>query len=278
MQCLEEFIIEASPAISLLDLPVAKLQLMQAGDVLADIWKREQAEPKLSQNADGLWLLTIRRQGEHGKFETPYIGTEILLADTEMGLVVVLCAYHSTDTYKISRRERVAWKGQFYRYYRQEPSGDWQQLIWQQLNDETRRMVLNLPRPEWARAPGKLSSQRKPPAKMIERISYKVVRVIDGRYYSLWRPDVEYVIGQRMKQAAKPGHASGYFSWPTQEAGQEYLAGCSHLLSRGNVVTPALALIECEIGGRTIDYGNKLCSTYLMPVRVMEVRSLIETQ
>ncbi len=280
MQELEETVVEeapeAVPAISLLDLPVAKLQIVQSGGTLADIWKREQVEPKLTQNADGLWLVTIRQQGEHGKFDVPYIGTEILLADPEMGLVVALCAYHSTDTYKISRRERVAWKGQFWRFYQQQSTGAWQQLVWQRLDDATRQMVLDLPRPEWARVPGKLSSQRKPPAKMVEQISYKVVRLVNGRYFSLYNPEVEYVIGQRMKQAARPGHESGWFSYPTIEQGTSYLEICMRGIPfHSEVETPMLALLEVEIGGRIISYGHKLCSTYLMPVRVVEVRELV---
>lgn len=265
---------ECAP-ISVLDMPVARLQIVQTSELVRDGWpNRPDVEPTLVQNADGLWLLTVRRQGEHGKFDVPYIGTEILLADPEMGLIVCLVSYHGTETYGPKKYRRVT-KGQFYRYYQQQASGDWEQLVWQQLCDETRQLVLNLSRPEWARKPGKLSSERKPPAKMVEMTSYKVVRLIDGRYYSLYDPSVEYVIGQRMRQAAKPGHAGGYFSYPTQETGEEYLAGCARSMPfHEDVATPALALVECEIGGRIINYGHKMASTYLCPVRVLEVRSL----
>lgn len=267
--------VPVGPAVSVLDLPVAKMQIMQAGDVLMDIWKREQVEPRLEQNTDGLQVLTLRRQGEHGKFEAPYIGSEILLADPEMGLIVVLVAYHSVETYKINRRERVAWKGQFYRYYRQSEQGEWTQLVWQRLNDEARQLVLDLERPEWARAPGKLSSERKPPAKYVEMTSYKVVRLIDDRYFSLYNPEQEYILGERVKQAAKPGHAGGFFSYPTQEDGETYLANCMRSMPfHDEVETPALALVECEIGGRIINYGHKMASTYLCPVRVLEMRYL----
>lgn len=263
------------PAIALLDFPVAKLQLVQSGGVIDACWPdRPTVEPKLTQNADGLWLLTVRRQGEHGKFEVPYIGTEILLADAEMGLIVVLVGYHGTETWGRKRDKRVV-KGQFYRFYRQQETGEWQRLVWRQLNDETRQFVLDLPAPEWARKPGKLSSERKPPAKMVEMTSYKVVRLIDGRYYSLYQPDVEYILGQRVKQQAKPGHAGGFFSYPTIEHGQDYLAGCARSLPfHMEVATPALALLECEIGGRIINYGHKMASTYLCPMRVLEVRNL----
>src|SRR5690348_9634892 len=85
---------EMVSVISVLDLPVARLQIVQTCDVLRDGWPyRPDVEPKLEQNADGLWVLTLRRQGEHGKFDVSYIGSEILLADAELGFVVVLVAY-----------------------------------------------------------------------------------------------------------------------------------------------------------------------------------------
>jgi len=268
--------IEAVEAVPVLDMPLARLQIVQADQEICDGWpRRSDVEPVLAQNADGLWLLTIRRQGKHGTFALPYIGTEILLADAEAGFLVVLTGYHGTEA--VGRRgDKHLVKGQFYRFYRQEASGEWRRFVWRELGDEVRQMVLDLPRPEWARAPGKLSTERKPPAKAVERISYKVVRVIGGRYYSLYQPDVEYVIGQRMKQAAKPCHSGGYFSWPTQADGEDFLEGCVRSMPFPHIIkTPAVALVECEIGGRIIDYGHKLCSTYLCLVRVLEVRDLI---
>lgn len=263
------------PAISVLGLPVARLQIMQASDLMREGWPdRSDVEPTLAQNADGLWVLTVRRQGEHGKFDVPYITSEILLADAEMGFVVVLVAYHGTETWGRKRDKRVM-KGQFYRFYRQQESGDWQRLVWRKLNDELRRFILDLEKPTWARQPGKLQAERKPPAKRVEMTSYKVVRVIDGRYFSLYNPEQEYILGQRVKQPAKPGHGGGFFSYPTVENGQDYLAGCARTMPfHSEVETPALALLECEIGGRIIHYGHKMASTYLCPVRVLEVRNL----
>lgn len=265
--------VESSVPISVLDLPVARLQIVQTSDVSRDGWPyRRDVEPKLERNADGLWLLTVRRQGEHGKFDVPYIGTEILLADAEMGFVVVLVAYHGTEAYGRKKDKHVV-KGQFYHFYRQSEAGSWQRVIWLRLNDETRQMVLDLEKPEWARKPGKLSTERKPPAKAVEMTSYKVVRLIDGRYYSLYDPNTEYILGERVKQPAKPGHGGGYYSFPTNEMGIEFLQSCTQAIPfKALIKMPALALMECEIGGRIINYGHKLCSTYLRPIRVLEVR------
>lgn len=266
----------AAPAVSVLDLPVAKLQIVQSGEVVRDGYLvRSDVDTRLEKNADGLWVLTLRRQGKHGDFGIPYIGSEVLLADAELGFVVVLIAYHGTEAYGRKKNRRVS-KGQFYRFYRQIETGDWQRLVWRELNDETRQMVLDLPSPEWARKPGKLSSERKPPAKRVIMTSYKVVRLIDGRYFSLYQPDQEYILGQRVKQPAKPGHAGGFFSYPTNEMGLDYLQTCVRSLPfHSDVETPELALLECEIGGRIINYGRKMASTYLCPIRVLEVRQRI---
>ena len=105
--------------------------------------------------------------------------------------------------------------------------------------------------------------------------SYKVVRLIDGRYFSLYNPDQEYVLGQRLKEPAKPGHGGGFYSYPTLEMGTEYLADCvTSIPFHREVATPQLALLEVEIGGKIINYGHKLASTYLCTLRVLEVRSV----
>ena len=81
-----------SASVSLLDLPVAKLQMVQASDVVTERWlDRSLLEPQLTHNADGLWVLTVRRQGAHSRFEVPYIGSEIILADAELGLMGYGC-------------------------------------------------------------------------------------------------------------------------------------------------------------------------------------------
>jgi len=266
---------------SLLDLPIAKLQILQSGEIVKESWlKRPMLEPGLSCNADGLWVLSLHRQGEHSKFVIPYIGSEIILADAELGLVVVLVAYHGAETEKYGRLGYMTQKGQFYRYYRQEASGDWTAIPWRLLNDEVRQLVISTVEehgPAWARKPGKLKIERKPPTKPVTMISFKVVRLIEGRYFSLYDPTVEYVLGQRMKEPAKPKHGGGFYSYPTLKMGTEYLTDCVESLPfRSDVITHELALLEVEIGGRIVNYGHKFASTYLCPMRVLEVRTVQE--
>jgi hypothetical protein len=262
---------------SLLELPVARLQIVQARDVLiAPDLDRSLLEPKLAKNADGLWVLMVRRQGEYRTFDRHYIGSEIILADAELGLVVVLVAYHSLHPKKYGRLGYLTQKGQFYRYYRQEATGAWVMVPWRLLNDEVRQLVIGAVKehgPAWAKKPGKLHLERKPPTRPVTMTSYKVVRWIAKRYYSLYDPTVEYVPGKRMKQPAKPKHGGGWFSYPTLEKGTSFLASCAQVMPyHVEVETKMLALLECEIGGRIIDYGHKFASTYLCPMHVLEVR------
>jgi hypothetical protein len=147
---------------ALLDLPVARLQIVQSNEVVnADWLERAMLEPALAQNADGLWVLSVRRQGEHSKFNVPFIGSEILLADPEFGLVVVLVGYHGSSTEKYGRLGYMTQKGQFYRYYQQQADGDWNRVEWRAFNDDLRQLIIDLPRPEWGRMPGKLRIERK---------------------------------------------------------------------------------------------------------------------
>ena len=269
----------SSAAASLLDLPVAKLQIMQAGEVIQDQrLDRFLLEPQLARNADGLWVLTVRRQGTYREFAVPYIGSDVLLADAELGLVVVLVSFHGASAEKYGKRGYFTQKGQYYRFYRQESSGDWHGVAWRLLNDDLRQVVLTAVQahgPAWAKAPGKLQAERNPPTKPVAQTSYKVVRVIDGRYFSLYNPEQEYVLGERLKEPAKPRHGGGFYSYHTMEEGTEYLADCVKSIPfRRDVTKPQLALLECQIGGKIISYGYKLASTYLCPLRVLEVRDV----
>ncbi len=264
---------------SVLDFPVAKLQIVQSSEVVKADWlDRSMLEPTLVQNADGLWVLSVHRQGEYSTFTVPYISSEIVLAEAELGLIAVLVGYHGASSKKYGKMGYMTQKGQFYRYYRQEATGAWNRVEWRAFNDELRAMLISVVEEHgstWARKPGKLQAERKPPTKRTAVTSYKVVRLIDGHYCSLYDPTQEYILGEQVKQPAKPHHCGGFFSYPTLEMGTEYLTGCVQGIPfHSDLPTPQLALLECKIGGRIINYGHKLASTYLRPLRVLEVRDV----
>ena len=89
------------------------------------------------------------------------------------------------------------------------------------------------------------------------------------------QPTQEYILGQRLKEPAKPKHGGGFYSYPTLEMETAFPTDCVTCIPfHVDLATPQLALLECEIGGRIINYGHKMASTYLCPVRFLEVRAV----
>jgi len=231
--------------------------------------RRRDVEPGLSQNAEGIFMLRLHNQGEYGKFEIPYVNNQIIYADSN--LVAVLVSYHGTEAYGPKRDRRVS-KGQFWRFYQQDDNGLWARVNWQQLGDETRQLVLAaLPEsaPAWAKEPGSLKSGYQSP-KRVKTLAYKLVAVRDGRYFSVYKPDEEYILGELKSQQAKPGHRAGYYSYPDHEKVLR-LFHEHKLFPYGRYrETMTLALLECEIGGKIIAYQHgKWASTFLRPMRVL---------
>jgi hypothetical protein len=258
--------------VSIIDLPTTTFQVVQSSDIVTDEWlTRADVEPHLEQNQEGVFILSIINQGEFGMFEVPYIFHQLVHADES--LVVVLVAYHGTEPYGRKSNKRVT-KGQFWRYYQCDDNGVWCQVIWKQLNESERQIVLAAKEeksPAWAKVPGKLQAEYGKPGKAQTRtMSYKIVRVIDGRYYSIYKPDEEYELGKMKVQQAKPKHRGGYFSYPDAELIMRVFEE-KHLFSYRYYTEPmTVALLECEIGGRMIEYNNgKWASTYLRPLRVL---------
>jgi hypothetical protein len=264
-----------SPTI-LFDMPAATLQVVQSSELVENTWPaRADVEPQLEQNADGLYMLSLRNQGVHGKFELPYIGSTVVYVDEE--LLAVLVAFHGTDTIKLRRPTRyvVSSKGQFWRFYQKIDDGVWQRVEWRHLNDELRQVVLQAcseKAPEWAREPGKLraeyASPKRSSGKRVTTISYKLVQVRDGRYFSIYKGDEEYHLGEWKHELARPNHRGGYYSYPHPEQVVE-LFQSRKLFPRNAYQEPLqVALLECEIKGKVIEYDNgKWSSTYLRPIR-----------
>lgn len=170
--------------------------------------------------------------------------------------------------------------GQFWRYYMAVPGGV-QQIAWAQLPDEARQQVLAGQRPPWAKVPGKLRSQYAKPTTRTQT-TYKIVAQ-DGETLRSLYDGTQYVTGKRLAEAVHGTvretsygdtvvtHDGGYYSHPSVET-------VKRLLTQGNLVPNrclehgmTLALIECEISGKIVQYPNgKLCSTYLTPLRVVE--------
>lgn len=163
--------------------------------------------------------------------------------------------------------------GQFWRFYRQSGDLRWQELGWRSLTDEQREIVLTayLERsPVWAVAPGKLRTESTPPQRT-RLLTYKLVREVDGRSYSIYKPDEEYVLGEPKYQEARPHHAGGYFSYPERELLLKHFHRGGLFVS-SKVQTPMrLALLEVSIGGTIIKYdSDKWASSSILPVAVLD--------
>lgn len=171
--------------------------------------------------------------------------------------------------------------GQFWRYYTTDGTTICQ-ITWATLPDQTRERILaayEAKAPGWAKQPGKLRTEYRK-ASTLTRTAYKLVRMDGGRMVSLYDGETEYRIGQRLASAVRAQvdhwtgeltHDGGYYSQPTPDqvkalfhAGALVPADCIH-------PGMALALVECQIGGKVVQYPNgKLCSTYIMPMAVIE--------
>jgi hypothetical protein len=265
--------VEAQPIPEILYQPATTFQITLSRETVTGgyLW-RSDVEPVLTQNTEGVYTLCIRNQGTHGKFDLPYISTLIPYVDES--LVVTLTAYHGTETFGRKNDQRVS-KGQFWRFYVCNDDGVWARVNWKQLDEDQRKTVLSAHKedsvPEWVRAPGKLGEDYKTPRHARTKMtSYKIVRVVDGRYYSVFKPDEEYILGQLKKEPAKRRHGGGYYSYPTQAKLLEMFHD-HRLFDYSCYKHPmTLALIDCEISGRIIEYNNgKWASTFLRPLSVL---------
>lgn len=155
--------------------------------------------------------------------------------------------------------------GQFWRYYRHE-----QQVTWAQLSDEERTRVLdayeNKCAPSWAKSPGKLRTSYMKPT-IQTRTSYKLVRIVDNRYYSIFDGETEYVLGKRLAEKAIEEHGGGYYSYPTVQGVINRFHAGTLFPERCYQQAMTLALLECEISGSMVEYpSEKIASTYLRPI------------
>lgn len=262
------------PRITSFSMPaVVNFQVVQSSEIITEGYLvRCEVEPTLEQNREGQYILKLHNQGEHGKFDIPYISNEIIHADDDM--LAILVAYHGTETFGRKRDKRVT-KGQFWRFYLKNDDGIYSRVNWKQLPDQLRRTLLTAYQekaPVWVRVPGKLEEEYKTPKQVRTKMtSYKIVRVVEGRYYSVYKADEEYMLGKLKTQAAKKHHGGGYYSYPTQDKILEMFH--SKMLFRRSVYTEPmqLALIECEVSGTIIHYSKgKWSSTYLRPLKVLQ--------
>ncbi len=221
------------------------------------------AQPELEQDEHGVQVLKLvngtgTRRSSWG--EPGVTSTVLLNADD-------LAAIHVGFFHKHGG-------GQFYRYYAYTGEA-WEQVTWQKLSDADRERVLNTYEdraPSFAKVPGKVRTSYARPSSPV-RTTYKLVEMVDSRYFSVYSPETEYVMGKRLMEKAVTQHGGGYYSYPTAEGVEVRFSEGTLFPGRCYDESMELALIECEVSGTIIEYGGKLASTYLRPVKVLKTFS-----
>jgi len=99
-------------------------------------------------------------------------------------------------------------------------------------------------------------------------IAYKAVRVVDGKYYSLYDSVTEYYVGDTMKQQAKPNHGGGYYSYADVQDAIDL--GDDYMKSGRDNKAEEVAVLKVEIWGHREHYYEKTASTYLKVLEVVD--------
>ena len=135
--------------------------------------------------------------------------------------------------------------------------------------------------PSWAKSPGKLKKDRRS-SKQSAFNALKIVRVIDGKYLSLYADRVQYVIGRTYRQKALPNHEGGYYVYTgePQRLADDFRNG--RIFGKPSP-GQQYAVLEVEAWGRKIAYSwsgevvpyvydddwiKKYAVTYVKPVDV----------
>lgn len=214
------------------------------------------AEPDI--NSDGS-VTIYNGKGTQRSWGTPGVTSTVILDDCD--LVAIHVGFHHKHG-----------GGQFWRYYTTDGS-ETRQIVWRQIPDEARQRILDaaVKAPSWAKAPGKLRTQYAKPT-LRTMTTYKLVRLeADGTLRSLYDGETAYRLGKRLAEKAAEDHGGGWYSHLSQSAVMRLWDKGSLVPDRCVIKGAAYALIECEVAGTIIQYANnKISSTYLTPLRVVE--------
>lgn len=136
---------------------------------------------------------------------------------------------------------------------------------WAQLDEKRQKQVLAAASkaPGWAKAPGKLKSERA--AVAAEKMTgYKLVGFAEGELVSLYDGSV-YTLGVKRSQAARSNHHGGFYAYADLELATGLLD------SKLAWKYERLAVVEVALSGKIIHYDNgKLAATHITPLRIVE--------
>lgn len=137
--------------------------------------------------------------------------------------------------------------------------------VWAQLDERRQKQVLAAlsKAPSWAKAPGKLKSERTKSA-VTGLIAYKLVQVQDGSLRSIHDAEIVYEVGRKVSEPVKSDKRGGYYAFQTRDQAEAMAewpmcSGVDHF-----------ALLEVRLDGKTIQYGGgKIAATHLTPLRIL---------
>ena len=92
---------------------------------------------------------------------------------------------------------------------------------------------------------------------------YKQVACIQGRFYSIFNPKIEYVLGETLREKPKNNHKGGFFVYSSFE-----LAAHAEVKMKlgTNWIFPRI-ILKVECWGELIQYPKfKLCFEYIKPL------------
>ena len=97
---------------------------------------------------------------------------------------------------------------------------------------------------------------------VVNKVYYKQVACVGGRYFSIYSPTTEYTIGQELHQEALPNHSGGFYVYSRLED-----AVIAKLPRKGLYASPRRVL-EVLAWGKSIKYPNgKTAFSSVMPLR-----------
>lgn len=96
------------------------------------------------------------------------------------------------------------------------------------------------------------------------RVYYKQVAFIDGKYFSVYDPGVEYAVGETLRSKPKGSHKGGFFVYKDLELA---VHAKIKMMEGSNWIFPR-TILKVECWGDFIQYPRfKLCFEYIKPVK-----------
>lgn len=219
-------------------------------------FRTEDAEPGIMEDDS---ICIYNGSGKHRSWGTPGVTSTVIVNEDNF------CAIHVGFHHKHGG-------GQFWRYYTVGPDGAYP-VQWRQLTDALRQNILDAASekaPSWAKSPGSLRSDYKKP-QSTSRKGYKLLEVRNGRLYSLYDGGMEYEIGVRVADQARPDHHGGIYAYNTAERVMRLWESGRLVPERCYDDPKRLALVSVTLAGTFIEYSNgKIAATYCTVTGVLE--------